>query len=159
MEINICPICCELKGKCCSSHNKEYSKIIEAGSNILWHDENIAIIPSIGALNKTHVLLVPIQHVPSISCLSYSEQKSLLLAKSFLQSFDKNIIFFEHGTGRKYFNNSGASITHAHLHAIVIENDEAILEKMFNDYDVEIVEDNFLFTTCKSSEYNYIFYQ
>ena len=159
-----CPICFEIKGVIHPNHNKNYSKQILLSANIIWEDDFIAILPSIGALNDSHVLVVPKRHVNSICELTEEELLSFVNATKMLDKlFLNKVIFFEHGS---YFQNqdtTASSIIHAHLHALCLEDDSELKNWFTNSFNnVQNVQKiNFCdFLNIRDKlKTNYIFYQ
>lgn len=92
------------------------------------------LLPSVGALNRTHLLIVPKRHVFNIASLEQGELKELERIKDSLtvfaqESLKTNLIFFEHGAGTEC-DSSGGCVEHAHLHVIsALEGVLALLEE------------------------------
>lgn len=152
-----CSICSELHGVR-SNVNKEYDELIDHGRNILWSDGTMALLPSLGPLNSTHCLIVPYRHVNSFSCLNEEEIASFRAVVSRLRGrYGSKLIMFEHGTGVEG-SSGGASVTHAHTHAIAVENDSALRhERMMRAYREISNED--LFYHYGKSKAGYLFFE
>lgn len=120
--LNTCSICAELQGNSESFGWKAYASLVSSGKNRLATSGMFDLIPSIGALNASHVLLVPRFHVGSIACLSDPRFEELTDFAVQLENFSnqvhgKQLLFFEHGAGTD-IDNSGGCVDHAHLHAV-----------------------------------------
>ncbi|GAU08245.1 hypothetical protein [Desulfoplanes formicivorans] len=131
-----CSICNELLGVCDPSQHGLYAEIVANQGTILFSTDNFSIIPSIGAINKSHVLIVPNRHLLSIASTNLEYHEELVYIKKILQRYNiercgQSLLFFEHGTGSES-NNAGACVEHAHLHGIFdIENfHRVILEEI-----------------------------
>ena len=116
-----CFICQELTLDYSNFFDKEYSKLISKKQNIILETKNFAIIPSIGALNESHIMICPKEHFISFSSIPYNLNNELMniitkLNIYCLNKTNKKLILFEHGTGKN--QNSGACISHAHLHCV-----------------------------------------
>lgn len=121
-ELMACSICNELLGIGKSFEQAAYAEIVKLGQTILYTTENFSIIPSLGAINKSHILIVPHQHLLSFASVSQEHSDELYFIKEKLQKYNVDcsgqpLLFFEHGTGVTQ-NNSGACVEHAHLHGI-----------------------------------------
>lgn len=117
-----CSICNEVKGLASGVPWASYSRIVESGAHVVAESDAFIVVPSVGALNETHVLIVPRRHVNNIASLSQSEFKELKWIKASLVTFgkdtlEKKLIFFEHGAGTEV-DSSGSCVEHAHLHVI-----------------------------------------
>ncbi|KHN06614.1 Zinc finger CCCH domain-containing protein 64 [Glycine soja] len=106
---------------CLSSPNVESHLIISIG-------ENYYLALAKGPLVEDHVLIIPVEHMPST--LSMSSESEIELSrfqnslKSYCKSQEKEVIFFEWVSVRG---------THANLQAIPIPSSKAIMaEKIFN---------------------------
>jgi diadenosine tetraphosphate (Ap4A) HIT family hydrolase len=120
--MNTCQICNELTGNIDHHNCVEYTQLASVRKTVIATSEHFSVIPSIGALNKSHVLIVPNEHYLSFSSISIRHVNELSVLKEIIRKYNvdhanKKIIFFEHGTGTLN-NNSGACIEHAHLHGI-----------------------------------------
>ncbi|KAG4976536.1 hypothetical protein AAZX31_13G087400 [Glycine max] len=106
---------------CLSSPNVESHLIISIG-------ENYYLALAKGPLVEDHVLIIPVEHMPST--LSMSSESEIELSrfqnslKSYCKSQEKEVIFFEWVSVRG---------THANIQAIPIPSSKAIMaEKIFN---------------------------
>lgn len=117
-----CNICKELAGIGADECGEDYQKLIQSGDNILFSSNNFVIVPSVGPLNTTHAMLVPLSHRNSFAELSPSalhEAASLLdrMQEHIKNKLGKKLFFFESGAGQ-LTTHSGGCITHAHIHCI-----------------------------------------
>lgn len=120
-----CSICLEIRRIPNVITGSKYGQLISSGVNVLFEDDNFLVLPSIGAINESHVLLVPTSHFASIGSMPNRFHKDLEKVKSAVRTLNRlrknrDIMFFEHGTGLHY-DCSGSCISHAHLHAIWFE--------------------------------------
>lgn len=114
-----CGICDEISG---SSLIDGYDKIVAKRENIIAETDNYLIIPSVGPLNESHVMLVPKLHVNSFASIN---DKGKCEAKIILQKLNdfmikeknRNLVFFESGAGEN-IDHSGGCIFHAHIHCV-----------------------------------------
>lgn len=117
-----CLICQEIDGDGSGFEQKNYRLLVEQKKNIIFQTDSFVLLPSIGPLNESHILIVPKLHIKSFSTLSeqaeleLSEIKQKIRAHGLLNG-DKKFIFFEHGTGDNG-DTSGGCVDHAHVHAI-----------------------------------------
>lgn len=115
-----CPFCRELSGLGVK-HDVRYDVLIRNGKTTLLKGLSLSVIPNLGALNSSHLLIVPHRHVLSLATLSQTERDELTTIKSIIRSanqdHEETTEFWEHGTG-EVVNLSGSCISHAHLHAI-----------------------------------------
>lgn len=119
---NNCNLCLEVLGSTNFTLNRKYVATIADKKHLLLTTENFAVVPSIGPLNESHVLILPKTHVRSFAELS---DQRLFEVAGLLEKIKqygkltngKEFIFFEHGTGSQS-DTAGGCIEHAHLHAI-----------------------------------------
>jgi hypothetical protein len=117
-----CTLCEELAGKADPYLGRAYGTLIESGDNLLLDAGGFAVLPSVGALNASHALVVPKEHVCSFAMLP-RERLSVELPPILLALREVNAsagaapVFFEHGMG-SVVDTSGACVAHAHLHAV-----------------------------------------
>lgn len=122
MLIANCNICQEILGAAFSAHGPEYENIVREGNNVLAQTENLLVIPSIGPLNDSHVMIVPKTHCNSFGALptACNDEKFALiksLREHYFSHFNKELLFFESGAGT-LINHSGGCIFHAHIHVV-----------------------------------------
>lgn len=137
--MNSCSVCNELVADSSNLSDLEYAKLVNNKSTIIYSTKNFAVLPSIGALNETHVLIVPKKHYLSFSQLPSSLDDEIKNIKALFNSYTlekigKGLFYFEHGTG-KGCNTSGACISHAHVHAISLVNE--FQDSLFNHLKME----------------------
>jgi diadenosine tetraphosphate (Ap4A) HIT family hydrolase len=134
--MNICTICEEIKGYGNVFRCKEYGNIVSKKQTVLYVTENFVILPSLGALNKSHILIIPKNHYLSFSTLPNTWDNEVKLVKQSLNEYSRRmtgraLIFFEHGAGSVQ-DSSGACIDHAHLHGIwdIKDFESTLLEEL-----------------------------
>ncbi|QZX97480.1 HIT domain-containing protein [Pantoea alfalfae] len=114
-----CGICREINGL---TSIQGYESIVREKNNIIAESDSFIIIPSIGPLNASHVMLVPKWHVNSFAalddeCKSESRKILSLLNEYSIKQFGFPLIFFESGAGET-IDHSGGCIFHAHIHCV-----------------------------------------
>lgn len=116
-----CSLCDEIGGS--SSHfGDDYCDLVESGSTCIACTNTFIVVPSIGALNESHVMIVPRFHTKSLAeniAESVSELAQLMqcLSEFAARKYEWRLVFFEHGTGNAV-DTSGACVEHAHLHVV-----------------------------------------
>jgi ATP adenylyltransferase len=153
-----CTICSELAGRPDPYLGESYKKLIESNSNILLDTENFVVLPSVGALNPSHVLVVPKEHVCNFAMLPHerlvNEFPQIYYAlRNFNQSKGVSVVFFEHGMG-SIFDTSGACVSHAHLH--VIANEEPLESNLRNSIKLIDIPSFDLISCLASKEAGYV---
>lgn len=118
-----CNICKELSGASAEECGSDYQKLVASGANTITSGKYFTVIPSVGPLSKTHVMLVPFAHVNSFAELptnSLQEASTLLekLQQHIQEKTGQKLFFFESGAGH-LSDHSGGCITHAHIHCIM----------------------------------------
>ena len=120
-----CNICQEISGVAFDAHGPEYEQIVRTQENILAQTENLLVIPSIGPLNDSHVMILPKEHCNSFGALptTWNDEKFDLISslrEHYFVHFKKELLFFESGAGT-LINHSGGCIFHAHIHAVAAQ--------------------------------------
>lgn len=165
-----CTICNEIKGISNVNQDKEYSNLIKTKENIIFKSENFSVIPSIGAINPFHILIVTNKCMNSFAHLNKDkllvhEYKNI---ENFIRDynskfFNLNTIVFEHGTG-VIENNGGSSIFHAHMHVIAVPQNIVFLDMLeilnlnlikipIEDYNILLQRGYLYFKDDKKNEY------
>lgn len=123
----MCSICEEIQGREPHALPRSYRDLVKSGQTILASTLAFAVLPSVGALNDSHVMIVSKQHATSMAALAGAAWEELVSVMDQLRSFAReahswDLMFFEHGAG---FNvdSSGACVDHAHVHAIRFQFD------------------------------------
>lgn len=117
-----CNLCQEVSGTCSPECGTEYRQLVSSQQNTIFASQNFVVIPSVGPLNNTHVMLVPKTHVNSFGELSKTDiaegVEILQRLKTHIQEkFGQKLVFFESGAGN-LTSHSGGCITHAHIHCV-----------------------------------------
>lgn len=92
---------------------------LEAEDSIIYEDKNVFVTLDIAPVVKGHYLIVTYEHINSYGNANENVYSSLEAAKEYLISnvyHTDNVIFWEHGAVISH--SAGASIDHAHMHAI-----------------------------------------
>lgn len=116
-----CTLCDEICGES-TVFGPEYCALVESQETCLASTENLVLMPSVGALNSSHVMIVPRVHYRNFASTPPSFDLELEGLKARIKEFAKqeygwDMIFFEHGAGTGS-DTSGSCIDHAHIHAI-----------------------------------------
>lgn len=126
-----CGICNEING---ISFIDRYNKLVSERKNIIAETDNFLVVPSVGPLNDSHVMLVPKKHVNSFNAVEdniKSESRKILhkLNEFIKEKTNNSLIFFESGAGEN-IDHSGGCIFHAHIHCVYYTKDfETALNK------------------------------
>ncbi|HFE3034531.1 TPA: HIT family protein, partial [Escherichia coli] len=94
---SFCGICDEING---ISLIKGYDEIVSDKKNIIAETNDFLIVPSIGPLNNSHVMLIPKRHINSFAALdrdTRSNGKEILreLNEFIIHQSGRSLIFFE----------------------------------------------------------------
>jgi len=124
---NTCNLCSEISGEVAQECGPDYANLVAMNKNILFSSENFIVIPSVGPLNNTHVMLVPKKHVNNFAELSTAEiDEGLKILENLNLYVSKKLnhplFFFESGAGSRV-DHSGGCITHAHIHCVAYQAD------------------------------------
>lgn len=116
-----CTICEELGGDG-AAFGQAYEDLVVAERNVVASTASLVVLPSVGPLNDSHVLIVPTCHVHSFAEMPSTIELELAQLKERMNQFTTSVhrwplVFFEHGAGRGE-DSSGACVQHAHIHAI-----------------------------------------
>ena len=122
VTMKVCTLCDELQGDSSTAVSMSYAAIIESGQSRLASSRSFSVVPSLGALNESHVMVVPFEPLTCLANLTDSAWVALITLQSSLRQFcrvehDWTLILFEHGAGSGA-DTSGACVEHAHLHVI-----------------------------------------
>lgn len=117
-----CNICQELMLEQITSFDSRYQALISTGKNILFETEDFVVLPSLGPLNDSHVMIVPKTHINNFSLLDDSKLRQVEFIEEILSShiagaIGRKLVFFESGAG-DISNHSGGCIVHAHIHCV-----------------------------------------
>lgn len=112
-----CEFCKEIEGIKTGSFHQIYGK--SAGSRIIYQDDLFFVVPTLGQLFKHSLLILPKNHLESLSELKNDELRNLqsvfTKVKESLKKYG-SVVGFEHGA--KSCTKGGCGIYHAHLHLI-----------------------------------------
>lgn len=153
-----CCFCEEINGKSLWQDYNE--KLVKKGKNLIYKSDNFIIVPTFGALNESHALIIPLRHLYSIAEIDYNEKNELEIIKNILRNYikensNRETIFFEHGSGSKG-NYHGACLTHAHLHVIATKYE--LINKMEN-LNLKRISNEEFYKKDGTKDYGYIFYE
>lgn len=145
IQMDECNLCAELKDE--HLINGFNLKNLFEDKFILYSDNLFSIVPSMGALNDSHILLVPNRHVKNFLALSNNERQHLLevlnkIENYYVEKFQSQVLFFEHGTG---FSNRKNCIEHAHIHCVL--DHKKVLPFFLDNLSVTKLTQS-LFTDC-----------
>src|SRR6266478_6938206 len=112
-----CDFCNELQGKSDNSFRRIYRD--EPASRMLYRSNNFAVIPSLGQIVESYLLVLPIKHFKAVGDLpdEYLDEFVAVcqcVGKSLKDEYGPYVLF-EHGTRSEGVG--GCGIYHAHLHA------------------------------------------
>lgn len=91
----------------------------------VYENDDFYVMISVGALVEGHMLIIPRYHCLSMGNLSEEHMKGLVnliekIKMLLKKHYGKEVIVFEHGTGRDS-QYSSASVVHAHIHLVPVE--------------------------------------
>jgi diadenosine tetraphosphate (Ap4A) HIT family hydrolase len=118
-----CEFCTEVRG-IPSRFSRLYSGYLR--TRILTETENFLVLPSLGQLGVTHLLLVSREHATAVSSLSQQLREELgelirLLSWYFTKRFGLKALVFENGDPLG-FGNTSCSISHLHVHVVGVRH-------------------------------------
>ncbi len=153
-----CSICDEISGK--SSWQVYHENMVRNGKNIIYKSNNFVVVPSFGALNETHILIIPLRHLYSLAEIGDNEKNEIEIIKNTIRNYIKKksnneTIFFEHGSGCKG-NYHGACLTHAHLHVIATKYE--LIDKM-EKLNLKRISNEEFYEKDGTKDYGYLFYE
>lgn len=157
MKSTCCDFCNELDGK---KENEFYKKYNDIPCRIIKLSANFSILPSLGQLSTSHLLIVSNKHYNSIGQLDLSEQKelkqiitkcSVLMDKYFIDNAENKthkVLFFEHGVFDDNGSNGGCGISHLHLHSLCysIDSFHILIENLKDDHKENVKQISDIFT-------------
>lgn len=128
----------------------------------IYEDEKFYVSVSAGALFEGHLLIIPKKHYLSVGAFGQNVIEKFLhlqegLIQILKQQYNKEVICFEHGTG-KFAGTSGASVIHAHVHLLPVK-DSLIPEIKMNGCIITSIGSVYDLQKCAESGESYIFYQ
>src|SRR2546422_6590432 len=135
-----CDFCDELNGGTCNAFHRSYRGRLH--SRIVIASRNFVVMPSNGQLTEGHLLIIPVAHRLSFGHLdkrelheaeSLTNRVRIMLTTSYSAP-----IYFEHGCTEEH---GGCGIYHAHLHAVPVEHDLTILDRLATAFNSRKIED------------------
>lgn len=153
-----CGICEELKMAAFTAGDARYQALIQSRKNIICESEDFVVLPSLGPLNDSHVMIVPKQHVNSFSVISVPQldqvKKIVRVLSSYIaRKHSKRLVFFESGAG-SLSSHSGGCIIHAHIHCVY--ESEEFQHRLFEEVDFTDGGDGWF--EKSNSEQGYVWY-
>ncbi|WP_085598045.1 MULTISPECIES: HIT family protein [unclassified Pseudomonas] len=135
--MNKCNVCQELQGVAVEGCDPRYQVLVNSRQNIIHESADFVVIPSLGPLNDSHVMIVPKAHVNNFSVIHDSklaQVRAILQAlSSYIESkHGRSLVFFESGAGIRA-NHSGGCIVHAHIHCVYEQ--EEFERRLFQEVD------------------------
>jgi ATP adenylyltransferase len=134
-----CGICEELRMATVTIGDPRYQNLVLNRQNILYESEDFVVLPSLGPLNDSHVMIVPKKHVNSFSVLAESQLDQVkniaaVLSDHIAAKTGKELVFFESGAG-DLCSHSGGCIVHAHIHCVY--ESEEFQNRLFEEVDFQ----------------------
>ncbi len=127
--------------------------------SIVYEDINLFITPDIAPIIPGHFLIISKPHFSCFGKLDKEARRSLDNAKLYLRKKLPNCIFLEHGSAID--NTAGASIDHAHLHAMPLEGldiKDEIVNSRYVTFENQSNDDNILVQYAKNNQ-PYLYYE
>jgi ATP adenylyltransferase len=156
-----CSICDELLSKAGKGFPRAYRELVESGLTKLHTGKRLSVLPSLGALNASHILIVSNDHLESFA--QFSEEVSAEFAGLQaavrglnLEKGTSDIIFFEHGAGC-VIDTSGACIAHAHVHAV--SHAPGLFETLRGNANFVKIPDGVCFGKLADTQHGYVLYE
>ncbi len=118
-----CPVCDELQARP-SSRLSQYARKVGVRNVVLGTTDDLALIPSVGALTREHMLVVSRKHAFSILANGtlQGQAEELLTALCERCGHGSRTVFaFEHGSRSQIPEKQMCTTLHAHLHAIPLD--------------------------------------
>lgn len=117
-----------------------YNKIYGSRDRIVYQTKSFLVFPCMGQLREGHLLVVSKAHVNAIGMLdtdTICELESLVvdIAAFFQDTYQQNLLCFEHGVLDDGGANGGCGIYHMHLHLLPASLKEfyEVLELIYSD--------------------------
>jgi len=134
-----CNVCQELKLGSMYGCDPRYQAVVDSRKNIIYESADFVVLPSLGPLNDSHVMIVPKAHINNFSMIPDSTLPQVRSIAQALSSYverkhGKRLAFFESGAGAR-ISHSGGCIVHAHIHC-VYEHDE-FEQRLFEEVDFQ----------------------
>lgn len=134
-----CNVCQELQSAVLEGCDPRYQALVDTRKNIIYESTDFVVLPSLGPLNDSHVMIVPKLHINNFSEISDSKLAQVRKILSALSShmalkYGKGLVFFESGAGVRS-SHSGGCIIHAHIHCVY--ESEEFERRLFEEVDFE----------------------
>lgn len=117
-----------------------YNRIYGSRNRIVYQTKSFLVFPCMGQLREGHLLAVSKAHVNAIGMLdmdTISELERLVsdIAAFFQDTYQQNLLCFEHGVLDDGGANGGCGIYHMHLHLLPANQKEfsEVLELLYSD--------------------------
>lgn len=138
------------------NNNKKVSLPLE--ESILYENDKLYVIPDIAPLKLGHILIITNEHYTNFFSTSIEIKNDVRklkdnIKKLYRELYKSDTLFFEHGSLKA--GDAGASIEHAHLHAIPYN--ESIKEKLDKIVDAVPIECNIIDDNNFNNEYSYLY--
>lgn len=140
-----CPLC----------HITRDKDVASIGSRVLYSTDNLYIAVDISPLCLGHILLITKSHYFNFYELpkEIKEETKIIMKKIrtlFKKIYHSDTLFFEHGSLKS--GKAGASVDHAHLHAIPLSfNFESVVEEVGHPIPCDILSSDF------SKDFSYLY--
>ncbi|AZE36642.1 Protein similar to CwfJ C-terminus 1 [Pseudomonas chlororaphis] len=137
--MNKCNVCKELQLGMLDGCDPRYQALIDSRKNIIYESRDFVVLPSLGPLNDSHVMIVPKLHINNFSVVPESklaQVREILSALSTYMTlkYGRTLVFFESGAGVQS-NHSGGCIVHAHIHCVY--ESEEFERRLFEEVDFQ----------------------
>lgn len=134
-----CNVCQELHSATIEGCDPRYQALVDSRQNIIHESPDFVVLPSLGPLNDSHVMIVPKAHINNFSVIPDAKLVQVRMIAQALSSYvelrhGKSLVFFESGAGVRS-NHSGGCIVHAHIHC-VYEHEE-FERRLFQEIDFQ----------------------
>lgn len=150
-----CPLC----------HIREDNDVASIGSRVLYSTDNIFVAVDISPLCVGHLLIITKSHYFNFYELpkTIKEDVKIVMEKIrllFQEVYHSDTLFFEHGSLKS--GKAGASIDHAHLHAIPFSlNIENIIKDLGTSISCDILSSDyskdFSYLYIETKDYHFVY--
>ncbi|MBR1653587.1 MAG: hypothetical protein IJ690_01345 [Clostridia bacterium] len=126
-RVESCVLCSLVGHKAIAEDTMVYNNETTEADIIVYESSNFIVVPELGSIKPGYLMIVPKKHqylsiaqMPKMYLPEYEqvcEDIETILKGSF--GTDKDVSFFEHGSGPSGFTSHAKSIVHAHVHVII----------------------------------------